>query len=303
MAKDLYNILGINKSASEAEIKSAYRKLARKYHPDVNKDSKEASDKFKEISGAYEILSDAEKRKKYDNNEIDSDGKPTGFGAGGFNSSGGNPFGQGGFQQGGMDFDFSDIFGGDIFSQFTGGGGGFGRQASRRPRKGEDISYNMSIDFMAAALGAEKSISILNRKVNVKIPAGASTGQTLRLSGMGQIGPNGGANGDVLITLTVGNHPYFKSEGRNILLDLPISIKESILGAKISVPTISGRVMVTIPPYASSGEKMRLKGKGIATNQGTGDQIITLKIVNTKTKKPVLEDAVMKLTDEAVRNF
>ena len=161
MNKDLYQILGVSKTATDSEIKSAYRKLARKYHPDLNKDDKNAAEKFKEISCAYDILGDKEKRKKYDNNEIDADGKPTGFGAGGFGSggfgtggyqtysSGGNPFGAGG-----ASFDFSSIFGDDIFSQFSGRGGnpfggGFGN-ASRRPRKGEDINYTMRIDFLSA---------------------------------------------------------------------------------------------------------------------------------------------------------
>lgn len=302
MNKNLYHILGISKTASETEIKSAYRKLARKYHPDLNKDNKDAAEKFKEISCAYDILGDKEKRKKYDNNEIDSDGKPTGYGAsGGYQQYGsGNPFGSRNFNGG--DFDFSSIFGSDIFSQFTGGRGndfsGFGG-ASRRPRKGDDINYTMRVDFIAATRGEEKTVNINGKNINVKIPAGTLSGQTLRLKGLGNPSPNGGSAGDVLITLTVDKHPYFSLEGNNIVLDLPISIKEAILGAKITIPTINGKVAVNIPPYASSGEKLRLKGKGIKN----GDQIINLKIIAPKTANPELEKALHQLPDENIRKF
>lgn len=306
MNKNLYHVLGVSKDASEAEIKSAYRKLARKYHPDLNKDNKDAAEKFKEISCAYDILGDKEKRKKYDNNEIDSDGKPTGFGAGfsgsggGYGQYSGNPFGGGNFNGG--DFDFSSIFGNDIFSQFTGARGGFsgfsGTQ-TRRPRKGADINYTMRIDFLAAARGDEKTVNINGKNINVKIPAGTISGQTLRLKGLGEASPNGGSAGDVFITINVDKHPYFSLEGNNIIMELPISIKEAVLGAKITVPTISGKVAVNIPPYASGGEKLRLKGKGIKG----GDQIITLKILSPKKADSALEDALRQLSDENIRNF
>lgn len=312
MSKNLYHVLGVSKDSSEAEVKSAYRKLARKYHPDLNKDNKEAAEKFKEISCAYDILGDKEKRKKYDNNEIDSDGKPTGFGAGmgggsygGYNYSGGNPF-QGGFGGGNADFDFSSIFGEDIFSSFSGGQGGFqgfSGASSRRPRKGDDIAYTMRLDFLSAARGDEKTVNINGKNINVKIPAGTSDGQTLRLKGLGQPGPNGGGAGDVLITLNVDKHPYFSTEGQNILMELPITLKEAILGAKVTVPTITGKVAVSIPPYASSGEKLRLKGKGIKTKTSAGDEIITLKIVAPKTPNTGLEEALRAMPDETIRNF
>lgn len=310
MSKNLYQVLGVNKDAAENEIKSAYRKLARKYHPDLNKDNKEAAEKFKEISCAYDILGDKEKRKKYDNNEIDSDGKPTGFGAGGFGSQGGyqsygggNPFG-GGFSGGqGASFDFSSIFGDDIFSQFSSSGAnpfgaGYGG-SSRRPRKGNDISYTMRIDFLSAARGEEKTVNINGKNISVKIPAGTTDGQTLRLKGLGESSPNGGSAGDVLITLNVDRHPYFIQEDKNILLDLPITLKEAILGAKVTVPTISGKVAVNIPPYATSGEKLRLKGKGVKG----GDQIMTLKVVMPKAKNAELEQILQKMPDEGVRTF
>lgn len=322
MNKNLYDVLGVAKTASEAEIKSAYRKLARKYHPDLNKDDKNAADKFKEVSAAYDILGDKEKRQKYDNNEIDADGKPTGFGAGfgggsgGFEgnpfgggyrtytSHGGNPFGgAGGFGKSGG-FDFSSLFGDDIMSQFTGGagrrGGGFGFGG---PQKGQDMAYTMNVSFIDAAQGAEKAVMINGKNINVKIPSGTEDGQTLRLKGLGNPSPNGGEAGDVLITIKVEPHPYFKAEGLNILLDLPISIKESVLGATITVPTINGKVNVKVPPYSSSGEKLRLKGKGIKSKAGQGDEIITLKIIAPKTPDTALEEVLKATGDSVVRNF
>lgn len=313
MNKDLYQILGVSKTASEAEIKSAYRKLARKYHPDLNKDDKSAADKFKEISNAYDIIGNADKRKKYDNNEIDSDGKPTGFGAGfgggqsGFGGYdfGGNPFsgfrsGGGGFG-GAQGFDFSSLFGEDIFSQFGGAQSGFGGRTAKR--KGQDISYNMRVDFLDAAKGVEKQISLNGKNINVKIPAGMQNGQTMRLKGLGNPGLNGGENGDVLITVNVDNHPYFKNENLNILLDLPISVKEAISGAKITVPTINGKVAVTVPPFSSSGEKLRLKGQGIKTKTAQGDEIINLQIVLPKQKSDNLAHAADTIENYTVRNF
>ena len=307
MSKNLYDVLGVSKSASETEIKSAYRKLARKYHPDLNKEDKTAAEKFKEISCAYDILGDKEKRKKYDNNEIDSDGKPTGFGAG--FGTGGNPFGQG-FNAGkysssnpfggGAGFDFSSIFGEDIFSQFSGGSSRGGYKA---PQKGQDVSYTIDVDLLDVAKGAEKNIFLNGKNINVKIPAGTEDGQTLRLKNLGSPSYNGGSNGDALITVKVRPHQYFKLDGTNILFDLPISIKEAILGAKVTVPTISGKVNVTIPPYSSSGEKLRLKGKGVDNGKTKGDEIITLKIMSPKTPDKILEKALSEIEDTTVRTF
>ena len=312
--KNLYDVLGVSKTASDAELKSAYRKLARKYHPDLNKDDKNAAEKFKEISAAYEILGDKEKRKKYDNNEIDADGKPTGFGAG---FGGSNPFSGGEYRTysssenpfGTQGFDFSSIFGDDIMSAFT---GGTRKRSSRSsnynpfssgPQKGQDAAYTLAVDFLDAAKGAEKKINVGSKSVNVKIPAGFEDGQTLRLKGMGGPSVGGGENGDVLITVRVGEHPYFKREGLNILLELPISFKEALLGAKITVPTLTGKVKITVPPYSSSGEKLRLKGKGIASKDGIGDEIISLKIVTPREKNKILEQVLAEMGDVPQRNF
>lgn len=309
MNKDLYQVLGVSKTASEAEIKSAYRKLARKYHPDLNKDDKSAAEKFKEISNAYDIIGNAEKRKKYDNNEIDAEGKPTGFGAGFGGAQGAyggeNPF-AGGFRSAGFDgaqgFDFSSIFGSDFFSQFAGGAGG-GYSTRSAGRKGQDVSYNMRVSFLDAANGVEKQVNLGGKNINVKIPAGMQSGQTMRLKGLGGAGLNGGANGDVLITVNVEDHPYFKSDNLNILLDLPISVKEAIKGAKITVPTINGKVAVTVPPMSSSGEKLRLKGKGIKTAKACGDQIVNLQIVMPKNKSDKLDALADSIENYAVRSF
>ncbi len=308
MNKNLYDILGVSKSATETDIKSAYRKLARKYHPDLNKDDKNAAEKFKEISCAYDILGDKEKRKKYDNKEIDSDGKPTGFGAG---FGGSNPFGQGfgsnsytktnPFENGG--FDFSSIFGEDImggFGSYSKHGGGFGFGGAQ---KGQDVSYTIDVNFLDVARGASKQVMLNGKNINVKIPAGTQNGQTLRLKNLGQSSFNGGAKGDALITIKVKPHQYFKSEGLNILLELPISIKEAILGAKILVPTIHGNINVTIPPYSSSGEKLRIKGKGIDDGKSKGDEIITLKIMAPKIPSKTLEKTLTETYDSINRNF
>lgn len=310
MAKNLYDVLGVSKDASAAEIKSQYRKLARKYHPDLNKEDKTAAEKFKEISCAYDILGDKDKRQKYDNNEIDAEGKPTGFGAGGFgaggfNSGGGyRAYSTNGFN--GAGFDFSSLFGEDIFSQFgSGGGNGFSGAGygARRAQKGQDVAYSLDVDFLDAAKGVEKNIIMNGKQLNVKIPAGTTSGQVLRLKGQGFAGVNGGTNGDALITVNVRPHPYFRAEGTNVFIDLPISMKEAILGAKVIVPTISGKVNLTIPAYSSSGERLRLKGKGIKTQKETGDEFVNLVIMSPKTKNPELENVLKDTAEEQLRTF
>ena len=302
--KNLYDVLGVNKNASETDIKSQYRKLARKYHPDLNKDNKEAAEKFKEISGAYDILGDKDKRKKYDNNEIDENGKPTGFGAGGFNgfNGGANGYSSAGFNGGG--FDFSSIFGEDIFSQFTGGNRGFGGgfHTDNDP-KGQDVSYNLDVDFLDVAKGAEKSILMNGKQINVKIPAGTKSGQVLRLKGQGYANAFGRNYGDALVTINVRPHKYFRLDGNDVVVDLPITIKEAVLGAKVVVPTIDGKVNVTIPAYSSSGEKLRLRGKGIKSKNGLGDEIVNLVIVSPKNKIENLENVLKMVDDENVRSF
>ena len=304
MVKNLYDVLGVSKTASATEIKSQYRKLARKYHPDLNKDDKNAAEKFKEVSLAYDILGDKKKREQYDNNEIDAEGKPTGFGAGnfgsgfeGFNNNGNyQTYSSNGFN--GAGFDFSSLFGEDIFSQFN-----MGARGSSRARKGQDVAYSLEIDFLDAVRGAEKNIVLNGKQLNVKIPAGTTSGQVLRLKGQGESGTNKSLSGDALITINVRPHRYFKADGKDILLDLPISVKEAILGGKVIVPTISGKVNVTIPPYSSSGDKLRLKGKGIKKGAVAGDEIINLQIVAPKVKNKSLEAILSEMKDEPLRTF
>ncbi|MCM1322655.1 MAG: DnaJ domain-containing protein [Acetobacter sp.] len=305
MVKNLYDVLGVSKTATATEIKSQYRKLARQYHPDLNKNDKSAAEKFKEVSAAYDILGDKDKRQKYDNNEIDAEGKPTGFGAGGFNSGRDyHTYSANGFD--GAGFDFSSLFGEDIFSQFSNAGGrGFGGAGygTNRAQKGQDIAYSLDVDFLDVAKGVEKNIIMNGKQLNVKIPAGTVSGQVLRLKGQGYAGFNGGVNGDALITINVRPHPYFKAEGVNVFIDLPISMKEAVLGAKVIVPTISGKVNLTIPAYSSSGEKLRLKGKGIKTKKEIGDEIVNLVIMSPKTKNTELENILKDSADEQLRTF
>ena len=307
MSKNLYDILGVSKSATEAEIKSAYRKMARKYHPDLNKDDKNAAEKFKEVSCAYDILGDKDKRKKYDNNEIDADGKQTSYGRG---FGGSNPFEQGfksnsGFNPFGNSagFDFSSIFDEDIMSAFTGASrknNGYDFGASQTPK---DASLVVEVSFLEAAKGTHKNVTINGKAINVKIPAGTENGQTLRLKNLGTPNYIGAPKSDVLITVHVRAHKYFKSDGLDILLDLPISINEAVLGAKVTVPTISGDVNVTIPPYSSSGEKLRLRGKGIDNGRIKGDEIITLKIMSPRNPSKTLEKVLSELHFTVNRNF
>ena len=203
-------------------------------------------------------------------------------------------------------FDFSSLFGEDIFSQFSNGGGtGFGStgRGAYRAQKGQDAAYSLDVDFLDAAKGAEKSIMMNGKRLNVKIPAGTASGQVLRLKGQGFAGVNGGTDGDALITINVRSHPYFRAEGKNIVMDLPVSMKEAVLGAKVIVPTISGKVSVKIPAYSSSGEKLRLKGKGIKTGDSAGDEIINLVIMAPKAKDAGLEAALNNLPDEQLRSF
>ena len=198
------------------------------------------------------------------------------------------------------------MFGEDIFSQFSNGSGtGFGSagRGAYRAQKGQDAAYSLDVDFLDAAKGAEKSIMMNGKRLNVKIPAGTASGQVLRLKGQGFAGVNGGTDGDALITINVRSHPYFRAEGKNIVMDLPVSMKEAVLGAKVIVPTISGKVSVKIPAYSSSGEKLRLKGKGIKTGDSAGDEIINLVIMAPKAKDAGLEAALNNLPDEQLRSF
>jgi len=275
---DPYSTLGVARGATEAEIKSAYRKLAKELHPDKNKDNPKASEKFSAATNAYDLLSDKDKRARFDRGEIDGDGNPTapfGFGGGG----GGGGFrgqpGGGGFDQGGADVGdlFDGLFGG---AGRRAGGGGFGRQAP--PSKGANVAYRLAVQFTDAATLAPQRITLQDGKtIDLKLPAGVETGTQMRLSGKGQPGPGGA--GDAIVTIEVKPHPFFTRDGDNVLLDLPITLDEAVKGGKVKVPTVDGAVMLGVPTGATSGKTLRLRGKGFTGKDGArGDQLVTLQI-------------------------
>ncbi|MFO1015735.1 MAG: J domain-containing protein [Caulobacteraceae bacterium] len=296
MARDPYSELGVPRGASEAEIRSAFRKLAKKYHPDTNPGDKAAEEKFKQVSGAFDIIGDPEKKKKFDAGEIDADGRETmrGFQGNPF-GQGGNPFGQGGFRSGGggrqTDFegiDISDLFG-DMFGrqgggQRQGGFGGFGG-----PQKGQDVRAKLEIDLEDAIQGAKKRIAFSDgRTIDVTIPKAAIDGQMMRLKGQGAPGPAG--SGDAIIELVIRPHPVYRREGDTLVMDLPVSVPDAVLGGKVQAPTPDGAVNVTVPKGSNSGSTLRLKGKGMPGSGGKrGDLLARLVITLPDQTDPALE--------------
>lgn len=274
---DPYSILGVSKGADAKAIKAAYRALAKELHPDKNKDNPKASERFSDVTRAYDLLSDSQKRAQFDRGEIDENGQPRSpFG-------GGNPFGGGGRTQagGGHDFD-GGIDLGDIFDGLFGGGAG-ARPGGPQPRpgpppKGANIAYEHLVSFTDAAKLEPQRITLRDSKtVEFKLPSGLVAGQQIRIPGKGQPGPGG--NGDAMVTLKIGKHPFYERDGDHIRLDLPISLKEAITGGKVKVPTLDGAVMLTVPGSAPSGSTLRIKGRGFTTKAGTrGDQLVTLQI-------------------------
>jgi len=278
---DPYSTLGVAKSASEAEIKSAYRKLAKELHPDKNKDNPKASEKFSDVTKAYDLLSDKTKRGQFDRGEIDAEGNPAmpfGYGGGGFR---GDPRGQGGFGGfGNESSDFGDIFEGLFGGRGGGGGGPFGGFGGRSapPAKGANVAYRLGVSFVDAATQAPQRITLADGgTIDLKLPAGVETGTQMRLAGKGQPGPGG--HGDGIVTISVKDHPFYIREGANIRLDLPVTLNEAVRGAKIKVPTVDGPVMLSIPAGSTSGKVMRLKGKGFTQKGGgRGDQLVRLMV-------------------------
>lgn len=294
MALDLYQRLGVQKGASEAEIKKAYRSLAKQLHPDRNKDNPQAAKRFGEVTAAYDLLSDKDKRARYDRGEIDEDGNPKSPFGGGFGGGGGFNPGAGGFGGGragpgggfeNFDFnagegaDLSDLFEG-LFGGRGGGSGGFSgfRQRARQPQKGADVAYRLKVPFTdAVALKAQRITLADGKTIDVKLPKGLTDGTKIRLAGKGQEGPAG--RGDAIVAIEIAPHRFFTRDGNTVRITLPITLKEAVLGGKVKVPTADGPVMLTIPKGTSSGKVFRLSGKGFTARDGKrGDQLVTVAI-------------------------
>lgn len=282
-----YDLLGVSKNATDSEIKKAYHKLARTLHPDVNPDKK-AAEKFKAVSAAYELLSDKEKRKRFDEGVIDENGNPTPFGAGAYDRGGFNGGFNGGFggRSGHTQYrtqninpeDLAAMFGGmggaggfnfaDLFGGMGGRRSGFGQGYSPR---GSDVTYELSVPFNLAVTGGETTVGLGNgKRIKIKVPAGVSSDSTLRLKGQGEAG------GDALVKIKVQDSSLYTREGDNISMTVPITLTEAVQGAKVTIPTPSGVVAVKVPSFSSSGKTLRLKGKGVS---GKGDFLVHLSIV------------------------
>ena len=286
--KDPYEVLGVPKTAAEADIKKAFRALAKKHHPDKHQGDAAAQKRFQEISGAYDILGDKDKRAQFDAGAIGADGNARGFdprqGGGGFR---GNPYGAGGAGARDFHFSFDDAQGApggaggfeDIFESLMGGRRPGGARAQSRAAKGEDFAASVTVAFDEAVSGGTRRVVLQNgEQIDVKIPAGVKDGQTIRVKGRGGAGRGGGANGDILLTVGVAPHPFMTRDGNDIRMDLPVTLKEAVLGGKVPVPTLTGTVSLSVPPNANTGTVLRLKGKGVAAHGATaaGDLYVRL---------------------------
>jgi DnaJ-class molecular chaperone len=289
---DPYSILGVAKSASADEIRKAYRKLAKSLHPDTRPDDKASEERFKQVTAAFKLLSDPEKRAKFDRGEIDAEGRarPQFH----FRSRPGPGAGPGDRAAHGRFEDLGDIFS-DLFAEA-------GRNQRRRPApmRGADIRQRAEVSFAEMAKGAKRRVSLPDgRTVEAAIPAGVEDGQVLRLKGQGMPGQRGGPDGSLLLEVGVKPHAFFRREGRDIRLDLPITLKEALFGGKVRAPTVDGMVEVNVPAGANSGAQLRLRGKGVADRDGKrGDQIIRL-MIDVPLDDPALEKLVEDWTPPA----
>jgi DnaJ-class molecular chaperone len=282
MPKDLYTVLGVSKTASAEDVKSAYRALVKQLHPDLHPGDQKRGERFREVASAYEILGDEEKRRKYDNGEIDAEGQQAPAG-GQYYRDFANRGGARQYQSHAGFEDLGDVS--DLFSDLFGQGGRV------RNGRGRNVSYKLDVDFLTAANGGQTRINLPDGKpLNVAIPEGVTDGQVLRLKGLGEPGQGTAPAGDALIEVHVKPHPQFVRQGDDVLHELAVSIDEAVLGAKVEVPTIKGRVAVVIPKGASSGQVLRLKGKGLKNRAGGhGDQLMKLKVVLPKVIDSELE--------------
>jgi DnaJ-class molecular chaperone len=300
--RDPYEILGVAKTASAAEIKSAFRKLAKKYHPDQSKEPK-AKERFAEVGSAYEIIGDDTKRKAFDRGEIDAEGKPRASQFEGFGQHAGAA-GRGDFRNFGFDFGAggsateNGSIDPDILAELFGAG-------RTRPRaqsaKGEDIGVSVAVPLTTVAQGGSMRVALPTGKtLDVAVPAGIEEGKSVRLRGQGHPGRRGGAAGDVIVTIRYAAHPLFKVEGRDLRLDLPVTLYEAVLGARVRAPTLSGEVEVSIAPGANAGRVLRLRGKGLpgGTERATGDLLATLRIVLPNEADTELTALMQKMRDQ-----
>lgn len=311
--RDPYEVLGVPRSANAAAIKSAYRKLAKKHHPDSNKDDPKAAERFAELNSANEILGDEDKRKQFDRGEIDADGKPRfqGFpggggprgraGPGGFESYTFRSGGAGGGGPGGGAFEdiLNSMFGGGVRGARPGAGGGAQFEFDTGGI-GLDLDVNvaMSVSLEESVKGGDKRVRLPNGKeLNVKIPAGVTEGQQIRLRGQGE-SAQGHPPGDLLITISIAPHPFFKVEGADLRIDLPVTLYEAVLGAKVRVPTLGNAVELSVPKNTSSGRTFRLKGKGLPKAGGTGDLFVTIRIMLPDGNDAELEALMEKWRDQ-----
>jgi DnaJ-class molecular chaperone len=267
-------VLGVGRDADAAAIKKAYRRLAKQHHPDAKPGDAKNAERFKEISAAYAIVGDPESRGRFDRGEIDANGNPR---QPEFTARGGDPRRGGGF-----DFGMGGARPEDIFADLFSGLGGFGtgpRRSARAPAPGHDRHYRLSVDFLDAVRGESPRLSLINGKtLAVKLPPGAKSGQTMRLKGQGDPSPNAGPAGDAIVEIEIAPHAFFRREGDDIHLDLPVSIGEALNGGTVEVPTIDGPVSLKIPKGSNTGTKLRLKGRGVVGEAGRGNQVVTLQV-------------------------
>lgn len=300
MNEDLYQILGVARNASQDEIKRRYRTLAKELHPDLNPDKPDVVDRFKKVSAAYDILSDPEKRAKYDRGEIDAEGherQPHGFYRDFAEQPGGARFytREGFGDESELHDFFADLFGGGGLGGARAGRGGFRMRA-----RGADVSYSLPVTFIEAAKGARKRVTVDGRTLDINIPAGVHDRQTLRLKGQGLPGFEGGPPGDAYVEVHVQPHAHFERKNGDVHMELPISLAEAVLGGKVPVPTIDGPVTMTVPKGANTGSTLRLRGRGVVDQRTgqRGDQYVRLKIVLPKQRDPELEELVRRWSSE-----